>query len=367
MFDTLKIHPDTIRALKETFGYERLSKPQVVYMPLMLREDKPDVFVKAGTGSGKTLGFLIPVIEALIQHGRPGKVGALILSPVKDLARQTSVEATKLLTFHTGLRAGVVVGGEEMRRDLQMLKDPPAILVATPGRLLDLLSNPEVARNFAVQTVILDEADRLLDPGFAPDVKKILRTMPGVDNRRTLLFTATVTDEIGFVPADTYQQRVGRTGRAGAAGQAVILLGRDEAKGLDKLKAVAPALEVVQAQPVLEAERKALALPPAQQKEAEAAFRGLLGSNKSHAKALGLAPQGIVDAVAARLLGMGMAKVPHISDATLKKMGLTGVSFDTDAIKAREIEIDLTWTHDNTRPTERGDVDHVAGEELQVL
>ncbi|PNH01262.1 hypothetical protein TSOC_012866 [Tetrabaena socialis] len=355
-----------------------------------------------------------------------------------------------------------------MRRDLQMLKDPPAILVATPGRLLDLLSNPEVARNFAVQTVILDEADRLLDPGFAPDVKKILRTMPGVDNRRTLLFTATVTDEvravaknfmrpgyeyidapehaghanimqsallcgpsdvhvelartlkshaslvnrpkvmvffpstalldlyyavfkahpdpawstlyalygkmepskrvraesafresggvlfgsdavgrgmdfkgvtlvvqIGFVPADTYQQRVGRTGRAGAAGQAVILLGRDEAKGLDKLKAAAPALEVLQAQPVLEAERKALALPPAQQKEAEAAFRGLLGANKSHAKALGLAPQGIVDAVAARLLGMGMAKVPHISDATLKKMGLTGVSFDTDAIKAR--------------------------------
>ncbi|PNH00645.1 hypothetical protein TSOC_013541 [Tetrabaena socialis] len=450
-----------------------MSKPQAVYMPLMLRPDAPDVFVKAGTGSGKTLGFLIPAIEALSRagHVRGQGVGALVLSPTRELAVQTAQEATRLMRFHTGFRAAVVVGGANpAASDLRMLLTaPPDLLVATPGRLDDLLSRGGGKAFGHVQTVVLDEADRLLDAGFAPAVKKILRSMPGADKRRTLLLTATVPPEvrdvakqfmhpgfvyieaspqaavgaahnnikqravmcgpqdihielartlhnhhitnrtpkvmvffpstalvelysavfqahpnpawgslyelhgglqqnkrtraadafrrpggvlfasdaagrgmdfpsvtlvvqIGFTLSDTYQQRVGRTGRAGATGEAVILLGRDEAKGVPLLKAD---LEVVQAQPVLDMERQALALPPSRQKDAEAAFRGALGSYKAHARAMGWSAQGVVDAVAARLLGMGMAKVPQISEKTLSKMGLKGVSFDTEGIKAR--------------------------------
>lgn len=468
-FDDMPMSDATKRAIREVFRYERLSTQQALYMPLMMDPAAPDVFVKAGTGSGKTLGFLIPAIESIARRPKSVSVSSrvlvLILSPTRELAVQTAGEATRLLSFHTGLRAKSVTGGTDRAKDLRDLRTPPAILVATPGRLQDILDEePQLLKR--VITVVLDEADRLLDPGFAPAVRKILATLPASPTRRTLLLTATVPPEvkdvattfmrpgfqivdasggsvnrnvgvrqvavmcsptcvhvelartlarsggkvlvffgsialaelfaalfrshanpawagllelhgglaqnkrthamaefksratavlfasdaagrgidapgvtlvvqIGSAPPDVYQQRVGRTGRAGAKGEAILLLGTDEAKALPGIRGVAPSLVTVDAAAVSAEEHRSFMIGAKDQDQAERAFKGSLGSLKANAKSLGWSSQGLVDAVAARLLGMGMERVPEISDKTLGKMGLQGVSFDTAAILRR--------------------------------
>lgn len=470
-FEDLRMSDATKRAVRELFGYERLSKQQARYMHLMMSPAAPDVFVKAGTGSGKTLGFLIPAVEAIVKRKTNSATDAilvLVLSPTRELAVQTAGEATKLLSFQAGLRAASVTGGTDRGQDLRTVRTkPPAILVATPGRLMDLLeAEPGLLRR--VLLVVLDEADRLLDPGFAPAVRKILATLPASHTRRTLLLTATVPPEVrsvatqfmrqgfevvdasgdsvrnkgvlqaavmcaptcihvelarvlaaharqkvlvffnsialaelyaslfrshvneawagllelhggleqnqrtramaefkgrssavlfasdaagrgidvpnvslvvqlGYAPPDVYQQRVGRTGRAGASGEAVILLGTDEARGLTALRDVAPSIQVRDAAVVSAQEHQSFTISnsPKESALAERAFRGALGAAKANAKALGWGPQQLVDAVAARILGVGMARVPEVSAQTLGKMGLRGVSFDTEAILRR--------------------------------
>jgi len=179
------------------FAYENMSEVQSKTIPVAL--NGTDVFGKAKTGSGKTLGFLIPALQRLHLHKtQPGRIGVLVLAPTRELAEQTRKEAEKLLTFMTGRGVQCVIGGTNIKQEKNRLRTQPCdVLVATPGRLLDHLSEQEFASRMAgVSVVVLDEADRLLDMGFQPDIKKILTFLPPKDRRQTLLFTATVPEGV---------------------------------------------------------------------------------------------------------------------------------------------------------------------------
>lgn len=163
-----------------------------------------DVRAKAGTGTGKTLAFLIPSIEAL--YGKNAKplprnhIGVLVLSPTRELAFQTSKEAETLLRYHPSAKVQCVVGGTSLSRDVQLLQQSsPSILVATPGRLLDLLQRRESDLQRACQQLkvfVFDEADRLLDEGFKITIDDILKLLPPKKNRQTLLFSATFPSSV---------------------------------------------------------------------------------------------------------------------------------------------------------------------------
>ncbi|KAG2424966.1 hypothetical protein HXX76_014124 [Chlamydomonas incerta] len=191
------MHASTLRAIHEVFGYKNASAQQARFLPVMLQKPFVDVFVRAGTGSGKTLGFLIPAIEQVVTPSKPGM--ALVLSPSRELALQTLSEADKLLTFQTGARTQAVIGGTNKSADLRKLlalEGWPHVLVATPGRLEDLMSDARVNALLSerVRVVVLDEADRLLEQGFLQPIRRILSVLKG--RQRTLLLTATVPEDI---------------------------------------------------------------------------------------------------------------------------------------------------------------------------
>lgn len=195
-FSDMSICADTLKAISDIFDYTTMSKAQSQFLPIMLQNDSPDVFVKATTGSGKTLGFLIPIVEMI--HANKGWKGvhSIILSPTRDLALQTLTEAKKVITYHKEITAGAVIGGTSMSKDVSMLeKAPPQILVATPGRLKELLSNNKIRDAFSnVTVVVMDEADRLLEFGFVHAITQIINAFP--KDHRTMLVTATVPKEV---------------------------------------------------------------------------------------------------------------------------------------------------------------------------
>ncbi|KAI9225893.1 MAG: P-loop containing nucleoside triphosphate hydrolase protein, partial [Piptocephalis tieghemiana] len=228
-FDELTtLHPDILRALNSTFKYESLSPVQQSVCATLGSDE--DLFVKAKTGTGKTLAFLLPALDTALRRLwnketrtiKPSRTPAiLIISPTRELAKQIAVEATKLTR---GLRWGVgcFVGGENRRRNLFQLREQRNnIVVATPGRLRDLLNEPEVLELMkSLDVCILDEADTLMEMGFREAIQDILEvldgklgsapkpispfldtpdssTTPGTSpTRRTLLFSATVSPQI---------------------------------------------------------------------------------------------------------------------------------------------------------------------------
>ena len=154
------------RALAETLGYARCTQVQAASLPRALAG--ADLVVKAKTGTGKTLAFLIPAFERLrAAPPGPGHIGVLCVSPTRELASQIGVEARALATFH-GFGVQVVVGGTNVNTDATNLRRrTPTILVATPGRLNDLLTNMDARPLLAsLRVLVFDEADRLLDMGF---------------------------------------------------------------------------------------------------------------------------------------------------------------------------------------------------------
>lgn len=188
------------RALAQVFKYPLMTKVQAATLPVILQGR--DVFAKAKTGSGKTLGFLIPAVEVLRKAAPPapgrGPIGALIISPTRELAMQIHREATQLLTF-SSLRAQAVIGGTNIESERKRLRNERCdILVATPGRLEDHLSSTEglSARMAGCKILTLDEADHLLDMGFRPTLDKIFPHLPPPSSRQTLLFSATVPSEV---------------------------------------------------------------------------------------------------------------------------------------------------------------------------
>jgi ATP-dependent RNA helicase RhlE len=149
-----------------------------------------DVMGIAQTGTGKTLAFGVPMIQRLAQSG--GKEMGLVVLPTRELALQVD-ETLKKIGASIGLRTAILIGGEAMPKQNRALAMKPHIIIATPGRLIDHLEGGRVKLD-TVRVLVLDEADRMLDMGFAPQLKKILQRVPA--ERQTMLFSATMPDEI---------------------------------------------------------------------------------------------------------------------------------------------------------------------------
>jgi ATP-dependent RNA helicase RhlE len=154
-----------------------------------------DLVITAQTGTGKTLAFLLPLLERLAKPNQSVGVQALILSPTRELAMQTNESFLKLAAG-TGLGSAVVVGGMNEQRQLNAIRKGARVLIATPGRLSDFLDRKLVKLGSA-HTLILDEADRMLDMGFLPTIKKILAALPS--ERQTIFCSATIESSVAKV------------------------------------------------------------------------------------------------------------------------------------------------------------------------
>ncbi|MDP2811387.1 MAG: DEAD/DEAH box helicase [Rhodocyclaceae bacterium] len=194
-FDELGLLPELLRAVHDA-GYTEPTPIQVQAIPIVLQG--LDLMGGAQTGTGKTAGFTLPLLQRLARHANtspsPARhpVRALILTPTRELAMQVE-ESVVTYSKHLPLRSVCIYGGVDMRAQIAQLKEGREIVVATPGRLLDHVQQKTVNFN-AVEVLVLDEADRMLDMGFIPDIKRILALLP--KERQSLLFSATFSDEI---------------------------------------------------------------------------------------------------------------------------------------------------------------------------
>ncbi|WP_303316135.1 DEAD/DEAH box helicase [Flavivirga abyssicola] len=188
-FKDLQLNRPILRAIAET-GYDEPTLVQEKTIPLVL--NKKDVIVSAQTGTGKTASFALPILQLLFDKQDASKKGkkirALIVSPTRELAIQIG-ENFKNYSTYTNLRTTVVYGGTSIEPQIDILKKGVDILIATPGRLLDL-HKQNIANLDHVETLVLDEADLMLDMGFIDDVKKIERLC--TKEKQTLLFSATI-------------------------------------------------------------------------------------------------------------------------------------------------------------------------------
>ena len=179
-FDSLCLHPPLQRAIEEVFHFERMTLVQQLAIPICLDAADRDVVAKARTGTGKTLGFLLPALHRVLRRPPPPGVAScpiLVLSPTRELAMQTADEAKDLLTFVTPSKVMTVLGGTSMAKDVAAFgQGAPTVLVATPGRLDDHLHNTVGVRAMleTLGVLIMDEADQLLDRGFRPAIYKIM-------------------------------------------------------------------------------------------------------------------------------------------------------------------------------------------------
>lgn len=187
-FDTFGLSEATMRAIRNK-GYTISTPVQAGCIPPMLAGK--DVIAKAPTGTGKTMAFGLPIIERMDRESEA--VQALILAPTRELAMQITQELREVAVYHEGLRVVCLYGGEPIGKQINALKRKPQIVVATPGRLSDHMKRRTVTVK-EVQTVVLDEADRMLDMGFIHDVTRILDKIP---NRKNLgMFSATISREV---------------------------------------------------------------------------------------------------------------------------------------------------------------------------
>lgn len=209
--DCTQISPSSKRALVEDMGLSSMTEVQARTFVASL--EGKDILARARTGTGKTLAFLIPTVERILQnptflHGKD--VGCLVIAPTRELAIQIGDEAEKLLLHHD-LSVQVMYGGTKMARDINaMNKRLPAILVATPGRLMDHLQGTKVrGRKFSddimsnVDILVLDEVDRLVDLGMRREIQKILSYLPRKEKRQTMLFSATIPKELKRIMKDS--------------------------------------------------------------------------------------------------------------------------------------------------------------------
>lgn len=187
-FEELQIVPEILRALND-MGFEEPTPIQKAAIPVALTGS--DLIGQAQTGTGKTAAFGIPVLER-IDTSKPSPQ-AVILSPTRELAIQSAEEINHLAQY-LPVRALPIYGGQDINRQFRSLKQKPQVIVATPGRLLDHMNRGTIDLS-AVQIVVLDEADEMMDMGFIDDIRTILSTMPQ-ENRQTMLFSATMPDPI---------------------------------------------------------------------------------------------------------------------------------------------------------------------------
>jgi ATP-dependent RNA helicase RhlE len=196
LFNQLGLSAELLRAVDEQ-GYQTATPIQQQAIPIIL--DGRDVLAGAQTGTGKTAGFTLPLLQRL-QHGTVNRrrVRALVLTPTRELAAQVA-DSVRCYGRHLPFRAAVIYGGVSINTQIDRLRKGVDIVVATPGRLLDHLQQGTIDLR-AIECLVLDEADRMLDMGFIRDIRKILKVLP--TDRQNLLFSATFSNEIRRLAAD---------------------------------------------------------------------------------------------------------------------------------------------------------------------
>jgi ATP-dependent RNA helicase RhlE len=193
-FSRLGLHPSLVQATKE-MRYAEPTPVQAEAIPLIL--EGRDLIATAQTGTGKTAAFVLPILHRL-QQMLSGFTQALILTPTRELAQQID-DVMLGLAYHTKLRAGLIVGGMSMGPQEKALRAGVELLIATPGRLLDHMRQNQ-NRFDQIHTLVLDEADRMLDMGFLPDIKRIIARLPA--RKQTLLFSATMPPVIAKLASE---------------------------------------------------------------------------------------------------------------------------------------------------------------------
>jgi len=199
-FLDLGLNPLLLKATKE-LGYTEPTPVQAGAIPPAL--EGRDVLATAQTGTGKTAAFLLPIMHRLLLQPRKG-IRVVVISPTRELAEQIET-AAKGFAQHTELKSTLVVGGRPMGAQERAIQAGPDIVVATPGRLLDHM-NSLGAKFAGASVLVLDEADSMLDMGFLPDVKRIVKKLPG--RRQTLLFSATMPPTIANLAAELLKNPV---------------------------------------------------------------------------------------------------------------------------------------------------------------
>jgi ATP-dependent RNA helicase RhlE len=199
-FTSLKLHPNLLQGIRE-LGFQRPTPIQADAIPPAM--EGRDVLACAQTGSGKTAAFLLPILHALM--GKPrGKTRALVLAPTRELAAQIHQDLNDI-AVHTPLSGAAVFGGVGMGPQEHAFRSGVDVIIATPGRLLDHLRAP-YAKLANLEFLVLDEADRMLDMGFLPDIRRILRHVPS--KRQTLFFSATMPPPIAALTGEMLKNPV---------------------------------------------------------------------------------------------------------------------------------------------------------------
>jgi len=196
-FTSLSLDKRLLEGIRD-LGFKDTRPVQTAVIPLALAGD--DIIACAETGTGKTAAFVVPTLQWLLTTPRPDVEGTaaatrsrvLVLAPTRELAVQIEDEIHGL-AYHTSVTSAAVYGGVEMGMQERALKAGVDIIVATPGRLMDHMRQQNADLS-AIQLLILDEADRMMDMGFWPDVRRIISTLPAV--RQTLLFSATIANDV---------------------------------------------------------------------------------------------------------------------------------------------------------------------------
>ena len=183
-FKDLGLFPEILKNLEQA-GYQTPTPIQSQAIPQLLQ--KKDLLGIAQTGTGKTLAFGIPMVQSTLRGGR-----GLVVLPTRELALQVE-EAIRRVGNSLGIRTAILIGGESSYRQIQALRRNPQIVIGTPGRIIDHLEQKTLSL-VNVNILVLDEADRMLDMGFAPQLKRIFQAIP--KERQTLLFSATMPDNI---------------------------------------------------------------------------------------------------------------------------------------------------------------------------
>jgi len=193
-FTAFEFHPQIQTAIANS-GYETPTPIQVQAIPPVMAGR--DLLGLAQTGTGKTAAFVLPILQRLYA-GPKGKIRALIIAPTRELAEQTHTYIGKMAK-HSHLRSIVIYGGVSKQGQINKIRQGAEIIVACPGRLLDLINDKAVSLS-AVEMLILDEADHMFDKGFLPDIRRILKNLPA--KRQTLVFSATMPQEIRSLAED---------------------------------------------------------------------------------------------------------------------------------------------------------------------
>ena len=199
-FSQLGLAPAQLQAC-ESLGYNTPTPIQKQAIPVILSGQ--DVIGCAETGTGKTAAFLLPIIQKIGQRARPG-IRALILAPTRELALQIQKNYGDFNRTATN-RSVIAIGGANIKTQIAQLRRGASVLIATPGRLLDLMDRGAVNLS-AVEFLVLDEADRMLDMGFLPAIRRVLSTLP--TTRQTLLFSATMPPSIEQLAHSTTKQPI---------------------------------------------------------------------------------------------------------------------------------------------------------------